>query len=96
MAVVAFAVAVSLGMIKLPKRSKEPLKTVHIIEKWYGERASHETLSAYFNRLQEKHPKQSTLNEVKELVEKSLYQPEMTVPPIAFKVLLRKLNQQRQ
>jgi transglutaminase-like putative cysteine protease len=93
---VAFVVAVSLGMIKLPTRTKEPLKTLKLIEKWYSVRKSHETVSVYFNRLLLEHPSHRALCEVKELVEKMLYQPNKPVDPSVIKTTLRNLNQQRQ
>jgi transglutaminase-like putative cysteine protease len=95
MGLVAFAVAVSLGMIRLPRPTKEPYKTLNRIEKWYRVRLSHETVSVYFNRLLQENPNHHALSDVGDLVERMLYQQSKPIDATAIKTTLRKLDQQR-
>ncbi len=92
---VALIIAVSLGMIRLPKRKREPFRTIETLERWYGERKVGETLNQYFDRIISENSDDTTLKQFKSMFESVLYNPKNALAANESKVLFRQLKQQR-
>ena len=95
MALVGLVMAFGLGMLTLPRRKREPFRSLSRIERWYGVRAEAETLRSYFQRLAAQHPHHSALLVLAGLIERSLYQPAESLTARDFHLALRQLRQQR-
>jgi len=70
---VAFVLAVSLGVIQIPRRQKEPFRSLSKLERWYGQREKHETIRRYFERIIRENPHHQALIPLAEFVERALY-----------------------
>lgn len=73
LSMVALVIAVATGMIRLPKYVSEPYRSLRQIEKKFGARQSHETLSQYFARLRQAHPDIESLSAIQAEFEAYLY-----------------------
>jgi len=74
MGLVGLVMALALGMVVLPRRKREPFRSLARIERWYGVRTDAETLRDYFQRLAAQHPNHGALMVLAGHIERSLYQ----------------------
>ncbi|WP_320825757.1 hypothetical protein, partial [Reinekea sp.] len=95
MGLVGLVMALAMGMVVVPRRKREPFRSLARIERWYGVRAESETLRAYFQRLVAQHPSHTALMLLAGLVECALYQPAEPLPERDFQLVLDQLRQQR-
>ena len=95
MGLVGLVMALAMGMVVVPRRKREPFRSLAQIERWYGVRAESETLRAYFQRLVAQHPSHTALMLLAGLVERALYQPAEPLPQRDFQLVLDQLRQQR-
>lgn len=73
---VGLVLAISLGLIRLPRRHKEPYKTIFALEKRYFSREQGETLRDFFGRIRESNVSTPLLVDIEKEVERLLYSPE--------------------
>lgn len=95
MALIGVLIALSLGLIPIPKPRSEPYRTLNRLYRWYGPRSEGETVRRYGDRLLANHPSHLALVPLTELIEQCLYDPNTDLDRHKLRQIWQSLRQQQ-
>lgn len=95
LALVTLVIFIVTGILRLPRRHKEPHRSLRKLQRWYGPMQLGESCSAYFARLTATNPTHVALKPLALLVERALYDPAYQIDSAQLKRHLRALFNQR-